>query len=205
MTTKFNSFDQSPLGAFVESPLGARNRRSRNIIVLVVWLDESSTLATHPPFNGYNNPVTSAPWYRDVDEWNALVSDLDQSGFVAAVFDAPTAPDDFQEDRIIPRNAEIPPGVELVDVVRVPSGGAILDTFLDLVPRGRAPSLVRVLTDASRSFPRDAIQAPLASFLVLLERHYAPHTIDIELDLMYSENWLAELIILVREFVPARR
>lgn len=42
MTTKFNSFDASPLGAFVESPLGARNRlrpaMGHQNVLVILWL-----------------------------------------------------------------------------------------------------------------------------------------------------------------------
>lgn len=70
MTTKFNSFDQSPLGAFVESPLGARNRPgvpSAKHVLVMLWIVRDPAYIT-----GIPHP---AAYEADRVAWNAFVAD----------------------------------------------------------------------------------------------------------------------------------
>lgn len=75
MTTRFNSFDQSQAGAFVESPHGARNRpeeEAKDIWLSLYWLNESQGPLSYVAAGG--GPTEH--FESDVAAWNARVVEL---------------------------------------------------------------------------------------------------------------------------------
>jgi len=66
VTTEFNSFDQSPLGAFVESPLGARNKSLLSrLVIAMTWCDEAEEYQRYPP-----------TYYIELSQWQQFVIDV---------------------------------------------------------------------------------------------------------------------------------
>ncbi len=64
MSSDFDSFDQSPLGAFIQSPLGARGLQSESIQTGTVFVGSTASRSTSIPFNGLRFTVGgSSPNY----------------------------------------------------------------------------------------------------------------------------------------------
>ena len=198
MTTKFGSFDASPLEGFVESPLGARNapaihRRPDEFSVIIAWLDESTIYRRGLP----------RFWSGDIAAWEEAISVRDPTMFVAAVFDAPT--DRPQPgDVIIPPNATFPRLVTLVDIARTPSTATIVDEVLRLIPPGIVPKVIHFAMDGSASFGRGTIGQNFNDALQLLWNRYAdvrPRPFVEFLDIP-DERWVGWLTAGVRSFVP---
>lgn len=88
MTTKFGSFDASPLGALVESPLGARNRSIEEAIqsvLIMVWSGKDTF---------YDGPQGGANYLSDIAAWDRLLDrhDEDDVPVVAAAVEVTQFP-----------------------------------------------------------------------------------------------------------------
>ncbi len=199
MTTKFKSFDASPLVAFVQSPLGARNRPRRGppIIVVVVWLDESTA---------YNLPAFPDQWNFDSRQWDELTNTVDRSKFVAAVFDAPVEPGSPLEDTIIPQGGAFPRVVTKVDVARTPSAETILGYFRALIAPRRPVAVTDIwfFIDGSGSMQLFDIQPAFGEFLDLLDDEFAgqPEPPNVRFSEFFDERWLSILWGTVSVVVP---
>jgi len=79
MIASFQTFDKSPLGAFVQSPLKVRNTTGYNMVIHVV---EDSVHYTFPP--------TFVDWPTDVDTWEDQTDaeDEDAIGFILVMPDS---------------------------------------------------------------------------------------------------------------------
>ncbi len=124
MTTKFKSFDASPLRAFVQSPLGARNKPERGIVIVVAWMlsNKSGRIYTAPL------PGQPVIWPFDLAGWLRAVSERDPAKFRAILFHKESGVG------LIPGGATFPPHVHKVPVPEQPTTGEIVSEILALAP-----------------------------------------------------------------------
>ena len=116
MTTKFDSFDSSPLGAFVQSPLGARNRTvpPAEFYVFVVW---GSMKGYFPEF------VPPGAFEEDVNNWTVQSNQRPADRFVAAWFDTGFFGEPPPIPNLVHKVLSFPPPI-----------GLVFDAILDLLP-----------------------------------------------------------------------
>ena len=150
MTTQFKSFDRSPLGAFVKSPLGARNRPSilptGNLHLAVIFIDEAQGIIGETegylgPFDGFPH-LPSERWFADVARWEAARATHaeDSVGVAALVLQFPATFDPVPTwPRIWPRGTpplgspNLPLGVRIRQVnneIDVPSWRQFFEEFV---------------------------------------------------------------------------
>jgi len=70
VTTEFDSFDESPLGAFIESPLGARGIAGLRLVIAMTWTDESKEKET-------SYQESPQIYFDHLNEWRRFVADTE--------------------------------------------------------------------------------------------------------------------------------
>lgn len=191
MTTKFNSFDASPLGAFVESPLGARNRPRPpgdliDLIVLIVWIDEADV-------NYYQNPDQ---YFAHKAQWEAALQARDGDRVLAFLWYSPIAP-------ILPFGAAYPRGVTVRFPRRVLSGAGMLNQLASDVPESYGVAKIRISIDDSPSFngwPR--LEDAVTHFFVRAQERWGMGPFDTSVIVFHSQNWVQELTNGLEELLP---
>lgn len=145
MTTEFNSFDASPLGAFKASQFAdARNRalvpRGRLHVAICSWAGPVYTSAILSSIPGYGTPR----WDRDVILWGEEVARGAMAIFCRIPWTYDLGPTDAQPGPLIPADRVLPPGITLVEK-NVPNSPHDFDDLLSLaqsmVPPPEGPPL----------------------------------------------------------------
>lgn len=111
MTTKFNSFDQSSLGAFVESPLGARNRPgapSEKHVLIMLWIVRDPAYVGSQP--------QPAVYEADRVAWNTFVADRvpSSSSLSMDIIHFPKTIHSEEHSDLIPPGHELPDNIKHV-------------------------------------------------------------------------------------------
>lgn len=189
-----DSFDGSRAGAFVESRAGARNIVGRAIVMVINWLDESDP--------AYLRDRPTAPWARDTQAWDEIVSIRNRDAFVAAVFDAPTPPESGEGEFIKPAGLPFPDAVTVVNVPREPDVSEIVSFVLSLIPPGASVSALRFQVDESGSMTRATIEPAFTEALMRLPRSLGVPSLQIEVHEYDDERWLRALGSAIMELVP---
>lgn len=130
MTTKFNSFDASPLGAFVQSPLGARNTPSilltgNPLHLAVIFIDEATEaeVGDGTGYRGWFDGLPHLPderWRVDVERWDAArISHGERSlGAACLILHFPSNVDPLNPwERLWPFGFRLPLGIRMKRVL----------------------------------------------------------------------------------------
>jgi len=185
MTTKFDSFDSSELGTFVESPLGVRNRLMPLTILLFIAIDEAS------PYTDTPNPETGPQWYRDdVDEYNSFVNVLRVVHGIH-VKNIVMQPLDSEEFTDLDLNALVPAGEShsIFNFFLAFRPGSVsqyitaLDTILNEAAGVRFSErdvLIVLAIDDSGSVTRADIEPTISNFISLIEEGVAYPRVTID-------------------------
>jgi hypothetical protein len=203
VTTKFNSFDASPLAAFVQSPLGARNRvrrvrlPRRSFVMVISWLDESSRYAS----------LSGNPWHADLEAWEEVITRRDSERFRAIVFDAPVAPDSREPDRILGPSG-LPSHVLFIDVPRHPSPPVtgiieLVRGILGFVPASARLDELRFVLDRSGSFDR-VVTDDLTIAIKAMPEEYDLPQLNVTITEGFGERWLQWLAEGIAALVPVQ-
>ncbi len=190
MTTKFDSFDASPLGAFTESPLGARNAprlAGTSLTVLIVWIDEAKEIYADNPDQ----------YFAHKAEWETALGTRDGDRVLALLWDAPF------DDPLLPSGAALPIGVEVRSVARSLSGEGILNQLAFDVPEGRRVRKIRIAIDTSGSFagwPR--LEDAVVRFFVLARERWGMGGVDNTTVQFTEEDWVLQLTRGLERLLP---
>lgn len=175
MTTKFNSFDTSPLSGFVQSPLGARNRtRPRSeFFVFVVWGSEKA----------YGPPTPPGSYDVDVENWTEQ-SNLRPVDSFAAGF--------FREGFIL--DWPFIPNVTNLVLGVGPTLEVMLQSVLDLIPDQTIPTEFHLVHNVVLQFPQDVFR----ELDRLLRERFGPRLRVVEKHFFSERRWL---LLLTNELV----
>ncbi len=188
MTTELNSFDQAPVGAFIESPVGARNAPV-GILIVMTWIDES-----------HNTYQTNPQWYfTDLLNWRLFSNRVFLERGIA-IFPGVMLPIGSIRGQwwdIIPRGETWPPGFSFFNVGRPGNLLEYIQAFDSLRDR-RVPTALVVEVDESGSMTRPQIQPTFDNFIDW-ERNLFPNMfIWDDGAIVLEEQWVGSLITAVR-------
>lgn len=191
MTTKFDSFDESAVGGFVESSLGARNFLEK-FLDMVIFIDETFDTYFPSAANVQQARDDLARWNTALETYPTLKLQVAHVGGHEAFYNI--WPDvDFYE-------IEWPRQVDYVEVERPPSVFDMDKLYREIIRTQRnnlvEPHGFRFIVDTSGSMDRSTIQ-PMYSALIERLRAASDETI---MDNNYAgENWLG---LAVARLVP---